>query len=376
MRYLRSFSALTSLLILGFADIPAAASSESWAQFRGGPEQRGVAGGELPLDIEPVWTFEIPDGTESTAAIAGDKVFLPGLEGKLYALSLADGKLLWTYDADEEEIKSSPLVHDGTVYFGDEYGRFHAVDAESGERRWMIETDSSISGSANLGDGCILFGSYDAAIYCVSPEDGAVAWKVETEGYVHGTPAVSGGKAVSGGCDGYLRLVDTAKGEEAAKLEIGSYVAASPAVADGNAYFGTFDNSVVAVSLADSKIAWEYRHPEREFPFYSSAAVTDDLVIIGGRDKIVHAIERQTGKAAWTHNAGARVDASPVVVGDRVYIADKAGVLLALALEDGKVLWQFETGSGFSASPAVAGDRLVISTEDGVVYCFAPAERL
>jgi len=148
-------------------------------------------------------------------------------------------------------------------------------------------------------------------------------------------------------------------------------VAASPAVRDGAAYFGTFDNNVVAVSLAESKVLWEYSHPDRDFPFYSSAAVTEELVILGGRDKVVHAIDRKTGKARWTHSSGAKVDASPVVVDDRVYVADKAGVLMALALKDGSVLWQFETGSGFSGSPAVAAGRLVIGTEDGVVYCFA-----
>jgi outer membrane protein assembly factor BamB len=357
------------------SDAPAGGSSDAWTQFRGGAEQQGVAAGTLPSELEPAWTFEVADGTESTAAIAGGRVYVPSLAGKLYALGLDGGELLWTYDADGEEVKSSPLVHEGTVYFGDEYGRFHAVDAETGKGRWKVEVDGAISSSANLGDGCILFGSYDNFIYCVKPADGAVVWKVETQGYVHGTPAVVDGKAISSGCDGFLRLVDVKTGATAAELEVGAYVAASPAVRDAVAYFGTFGNNVVAVSLKDAKILWDYDPPELDFPFYSSAAVTEKLVVIGGRDKMVHALDRATGKPAWTHAAGARVDASPVVAGERVYVADTAGVLAALALADGAALWQYETGSGFTASPAIAAGRLVIGTEDGVVYAFAETRR-
>lgn len=375
LRSSAAFLLLAALPAWATSDTPAGGAEGAWTQFRGGTEQQGVAGGALPNDLEPAWTFEVAEGTESTAAIAGGRVYVPSLAGKLYALAFADGQLLWTYDAAGEEVKSSPLVHEGTVYFGDEYGRFHAVDAETGKGRWKIEVDGPISGSANLGDGCILFGSYDDFIYCVAPADGAVVWKVETQGYVHGSPAFTGGKVISSGCDGFLRLVDVKTGATDVEVQVGSYVAASPAVRDATAYFGTFGNVVVAVSLKDAKVLWSYDPPDRDFPFYSSAAVTADLVVVGGRDKLVHALDRATGKAVWTHTAGGKVDASPVVAGDRVYVADAAGVVAALSLADGSVTWQYETGSGFTASPAIAAGRLVIGTDDGVVYAFAGTQR-
>jgi len=352
------------------------AADGGWTQFRGGPEQHGIAETTLPAELQVAWTFEIPDGIEATAAIAAGKAYVGGLDGKLYALGLADGKLLWTYEAGEDEIKSSPLVLGDTVYFGDEYGRFHAVDAANGERRWVTEAEAGVTGSPNLAsspgkDPCVLFGSYDAFIYCVAPKDGTVIWKVETEGYVHGTPAVSAGRAISSGCDGFLRMLDAATGAEVRKVPAGGYVAASPSVDGGRAIFGTFQNQVLSIDLASGEIAWTYEDPERPFPFYSSAAVTDRLVIVGGRDKRVHAIDKSSGKAVWTHTLRGRVDASPVVVGEKVYVADQSGVVAALHLKDGSVAWQFETGDGFTASPAVGEGHLVIGTQSGVVYGFA-----
>ena len=56
-------------------------------------------------------------------------------------------------------------------------------------------------------------------------------------------------------------------------MSSGAYTGASPAILDGRAYYGTYENEVLAVDLKARKIVWSYRHPERNFPFYSSAAL-------------------------------------------------------------------------------------------------------
>ena len=43
-------------------------------------------------------------------------------------------------------------------------------------------------------------------------------------------------------------------------------------------------------------MVWTYRHPQRNFPFYSSAAVSGGRVFVGGRDKLVHALDARTGQ--------------------------------------------------------------------------------
>ena len=48
-------------------------------------------------------------------------------------------------------------------------------------------------------------------------------------------------------------------------------------------------------------MAWRYEHPEsRKFPYYSSAAVGAKVVVVGGRDKLVHALDPATGKELWS----------------------------------------------------------------------------
>lgn len=357
--------------------VPAGAD---WDRFRGGQRQTGVAEGALPASPEPVWTFQAGElGFEATAAIADGTVYVPDLEGRLYALDLRTGKERWRIDVGED-VKSSPLVAGGTVYFGDEAGRVHARDAKTGAERWTFTAGGPVSGGLNLGgDGakaCLLAGSYDNSLYCLDPATGKARWQVETAGYVHGSPAIHEGTAMMSGCDGELRMVDLATGAVKHTLTVGSYVAASPAVRDGRLIVGTFDNQVVGVSLGgEPKVLWRYDHPLRDFAFYSSAALTADRAVVGGRDKLVHGLDPATGEKVWTHTARARVDGSPVVVGQRAFVGDESGQLMALDLGSGELVWSFESGQGFKASPAVADGYLVIGDVGGTLYAFSAPKR-
>lgn len=358
------------------------AAKRGWSQFRGDAAQRGATLA-MPGAIELLWQVELPGGFEATAAIetdaAGGTVYIGGLGGKFQAYDLESGAVRWTYEAGEE-IKSSALLAGGKVYFGDEAGKLHALDAKTGKLLWTFAAEGPITGGPNLADGVLVAGSYDNHIYGLSAQDGKQLWKVETGGYVNGTPAIAGGEVISSGCDGLVRILDLKTGKKLAEATIGTYVAASPAIEGRLAVFGTFDNDVVAFDLAKRQVAWRYKNPEREFPYYSSAAIAQGVAIVGGRDKALHAIELATGKGRWSKNFAARIDASPAIAGDRVFAADHAGVLTALALADGKESWRYETGEDFAASPAIAigaaGGRLIIGSVQGKLYAFGTPRQL
>jgi outer membrane protein assembly factor BamB len=368
----RSVAGVSLLLMIALA----AAATADWTQFRGEPSQQGIADSVLAATLEPVWTFRVPEGVETTPAIMDGKVYVGGLGGTFHALDLATGRSLWTFQVPESpEIKSSALVWDGVVYFGDEFGFLHALDAKTGASRWTFEAEAAITSSPTRLDAgdihCVLVGSYDNSIYCIDRATGHQVWRAETEGYVHGSPAITAdGRVVSSGCDGFLRVY-TADGNPQSQLQIGSYVAASPALDGERVFVGNFDNEVLAVDIAKGTIAWRYSHPERDFPFYSSPAIHGGLVILGGRDKMVHALDVASGESRWTHAMRARVEASPVVTGDRVVVADLSGMLRLLAVRDGSVSWEFEAGDGFAGSPAVSDGFLVIASTDGTVYAFS-----
>jgi len=119
-------------------------------------------------------------------------------------------------------------------------------------------------------------------------------------------------------------------------------------------------------------VLWRYRNPDKSFPFYSSAAATDKIVVIGSRDKILHALNPASGARLWTFSTRSAIDPSPVIAGDRVYVASGNGDLFALDLDTGKELWRYEIAAPVTASPAVGDGHLVIGTSAGAVLAFGP----
>lgn len=366
---------LAAAVALG-SGAPRAAGTDGWPSFRGDPALTGVARCVLPDRLSVLWTFQAGVGIESTAAIDAGSVYVGAMDGRLHALSLADGSKRWSYEA-AGPVKSSPAVLGGTLYVGDETGTLHAIEPRTGARKWTYKAEGAISSSPAVAGGRVLFGSYDNNLYALDAATGALAWKVETAGYVHAAPAVfegpEGTLVVAAGCDGFLRIVRAKDGAEIRRVSLGAYAAASPAIAAGRAYLGTFGNRVLGVDLAAGSLLWSFEDPDRQFPFYASAAVRDGLVVAGGRDRTVRAFEAATGKVLWTWAAGARVDASPVLSGERAWVATTAGLLAALDLKTGEPVFRLETGSGFSASPAVAGGRLVLGASGGILYALGPS---
>lgn len=355
-------------------------ATSTWSSFRHDLTQTGVATSTLPADLELLWEVSLGDQILATSAIAGGFVYVPCLSGELFCLDRKNGAKVWTYKSVEKVEKNSfapgfktaPTVARESIYLGDEEGVFHAIDRKTGKGRWTFQTSGEIYSAAAVVDDRVIFGSYDNRLYCLNEKDGSLVWKYETQGYVHCAPAVVDGVTFIAGCDEHLRVIDIKTGEQKVEIPLETYLIASPAVVGDILYVGTFASQVVAVDWKKKDVVWRYAPGDSEQPFHSSAAVTDRFVVVGGRDKKVHAIHRDSGQKAWTFATRAKVDSSPAIVGDRVFIGSGDGNLYSLSLADGKELWKFNAGKPISAGPAIGEGVLVVGSEsrDGKVYCF------
>ena len=340
--------------------------------FRGDPTLRGVAAGGLPDALTLLWTFKTGGSVKSSAAIAGGKVFVGSGDNSVYALDLASGKQVWVFKT-EDAVEAAPCVLDGVVYVGSADSFLYALDAASGALRWKYQTGDKILGAANvvaaIGDGGprIVVGSYDGKLHCVEAATGKALWTFETASYINGAPAVAQGRIIFGGCDAVLHAVG-ADGKKLGETDAGAYIAGSVAASGDCAYFGHYGEEVLCVDFVAGKIIWRYKN--REFPYFSSPAVGEKFVLIGGRDKRLHCLDRTTGKEVWEFITQGKVDSSPVICGDKVVVGSDDGRLYVVNLASGKEIWSYEIGKALTASPAVANGIIVIGSEDGSVYAF------
>ncbi len=322
----------------------------------------------------------VTDGVTSTPAIVGEYVYVATLGGLILCLDLESGDVKWEYSSVDPDEPSNfppafiaPLTFaNQTLYVGDDTGVLHAVDAESGERRWKAQLDSDIVGAAGVVGDRVVCGCSAGFLFGFHIEDGSEVWKFSTQGPVNGSQAFDGDFTFVTGCDKpILRVVDVTSGEQSQEVMLNGLMIASPALHNGILYYGDDSGRVLAIDWKAGVNIWEYE-PDSRAEVHSAPAVKDDYVIIGSRDRNVHCINRRTGEPIWVFPTRGPVDPSPVIVGDRVFIASADKNIYGLRLADGAEVWSYNTGERITGSPAVGRGRLVIGTEGsaGRILCF------
>jgi outer membrane protein assembly factor BamB len=393
--------------------------ASDWPAFQNGGPLLGVApyGPKPPLKTR--WTFRADAGIQGSAVVADGVVYIGDAGATLYALDFATGTERWRFTAPGG-FDAAPFIHDGRVYVGDLTGVFHALSVKTGRQEWSVNTEGEIHSSANLVHGRVIFGSYDHFLYCLDAKSGEVLWKCETGNYVHCTPAVGDGRVYVAGCDGKLTAVDGASGKILAQGEMGGAAAAAPLVLDDSIVVATMGGKVLSfwppatgdldagrarresaprgtvpfseksVEKGDSPqaVSKPATQPDGEEPdepeypalekrwefaadgcdFYSSPAHAGGLIVLGGRDDQVYAIDATTGLQEWTFRTLGGVDSSPTIASGRVYVGSKDGTLYVLDLATGKEAWRFTAQGQVAGSPAIASGLVIFGDTSGGLY--------
>ncbi|UCF44303.1 MAG: PQQ-binding-like beta-propeller repeat protein [Planctomycetota bacterium] len=199
------------------------------------------------LDLDDgslLWSYDTGSPLLGAAAEGfRGKVFVAGTDGKLYALN-KNGQLLWTHTTTRP-IYSSPVTsHSGRIYICSQDGKLYAL-ARDGSELWSFETDGSgiVQGSifatpAVGRDGTVYIGGlYDPNLYALDASDGTVKWVCNFEHTVQ-VPDEGGG--------------------EPQEVNVAGWPFASPVVAfDGTVYQGLlFDSEIYAIEPTAGGISW------------------------------------------------------------------------------------------------------------------------
>src|SRR6188768_864254 len=116
------------------------APADEWRQFRGSPMLTGTSASTVPATLKVLWTQQLGDIIESSAAIANGTVYVGAGDGDLVALDFSSGKIRWKYTTGNLIGESSPAVGSELVYVGDLAGIFHAVRSADGTKAWTFKT--------------------------------------------------------------------------------------------------------------------------------------------------------------------------------------------------------------------------------------------
>ncbi|HEY2826046.1 MAG TPA: PQQ-binding-like beta-propeller repeat protein, partial [Pirellulales bacterium] len=295
-------------------DASSAIDQTFWPVFRGNAQATGVSTGRLAEQPQLEWKYAVEKGAfEATPAIVDGVVYIGDMDGTFYAIDLQSGKEQWKFDKgkDKAGFATAAAVRDGLVYIGDMDGSFFCLDTKSGEKKWMATSDGEIDSAANFYGSNVLFGSQDTTLYCFDAKTGTQQWTHKIGDQIRCSPTVIEDCCFLAGCDGKLHVIDLHNGEETGAVEINSPTGCTPAAAGELIYFGTEGGTFLCVNWKEQKKVWDWQDKARGLSIRSSAALTSQTVIFGGRDKSVHARDSKTGDKLWDFVTKGRVDSSP-----------------------------------------------------------------
>jgi outer membrane protein assembly factor BamB len=349
--------------------------------FRGGPEHLGIYESTNPSLGVVAWKFKTSGRVVSSPVVVGDAVYVGSTDGNLYAVNRADGTLRWKFPT-RGAVSSSPAFANGVVFAGSADGRFYAVDAVTGKEKWNFKTagerrftapgihggtprtemmpdpfDVFLS-SPVIADGTIYFGSGDNNVYALDAESGALRWTFKTGNVVHASPTVSNGVVFIGSWDRIMYAINAATGKELWRFQTGNDtviynqigIASSAAVAGGVVYFGCRDGHFYALDAKTGAQRWS--HDNKMGWVIASPAVRNGVVYFASADGTrFKALDAATGALTYSVENKAISFSSPAIVNDVAYFGSSDGWVHALDIATGAIRAEFQSdGSKENAS--------------------------
>ena len=256
------------------------------------------------------WRAKRPSPARAAPTVAAERVFVPLLDSQLVALSIADGKSMWTYQGRTSEPMvlglPAPAYGEGLLLAGFGAGELVALNPLSGAVIW-VDSLAAARGRNSLAD-------------------------VST---ILGRTAIKSGRAYAVSMGQQLASVDLRSGRRLWERNVSS--AESPWIAGDWMFLATAGNQVAAFSLIDGQAAWATQLDVFENP------------------------EKKKDPIRWY---------GPVLAGDRVILAGSNGVAVSLSPYTGQILGSEKLPGPASVTPVVAGGTLYIVTDDGSIVAF------
>jgi len=254
-----------------------------------------------------LWRHDTPYGKmASSPAVVGRNLVYHTMDGHVYVLDRANGRLRWRFYVGSP-VESSPIVRDGVDYFGAWNGRLYALDLRRHRLRWTRSLGAKITSSAAIADGRLFIGDYAGRLWALSPGTGATRWVSSVNGRIYGTPAVANGRVFVPSSTGGSLTAFSTRGRRLWRIHTGSYVYSSPAAWGGRAFFGSYNGVFYGVSASSGRRLWAVGTGGS---ISGAAVVVDGVAYAGSFAHRIVGVDARTGRVLLRFGHGNYVPVS------------------------------------------------------------------
>lgn len=344
------------------------------------------------IDIDRVWSEQIGDGSGETRVnlsigYGGDTIYAAGRYGTVKAMNAETGDVQWKVETDVELI-SGPSVGDGLLLLGGMNGEVLALSRSDGSRRWLARTSSEVLAKPVVSDGVVVARSLDDRLFGFAVEDGARLWSVEQSMpslTVRGksSPIAFDGTVAVGFDNGQVLAFDVSDGTQVwqqtvavpgGRTQIERMVDLDGQLArmDTDLFAASLHGRVAGMALESGRVFWV-----RDMSSFTGVSVAGPRLYVTDDESHVWALDRRSGASLWQQKKMARRQLGvPVGYRDYVVAGDFEGYLHWLDRAEGAIVGRTRVDDwALTAAPVVGDGLLYVLSEGGRLVAYTAEER-
>lgn len=299
--------------------------------------------------------------------VAGEGVILLiDDECRLHAVDAKTGMRKWLFES-EKLTDYLPIISNGSAYVASNKG-IYSLDMKTGRVNWRLDVEGYVRSPKVAGD-VVLFPAGDKNLYAVSAKTGKRKWRYKIEDDF-GEILLTDEKRVYVESAGDLHALDLETGNRAWRLETEGRDPIALVTSKGMVCMGLDEGTVIALDAETGQESWRLK-TEFDIPLVRA---DEDSVFFGNGFRL-QAVDVRTGKEKWRSEKGYnRVGYIAAIANGEIYFED-ADHIYAVAALTGQETWRYER-KAWDHSPLVVADQRILFMDGPYFYALdAPTKK-
>jgi eukaryotic-like serine/threonine-protein kinase len=327
-------------------------------------DEQPLPDGTQPVRERIIWSVQTGDEVRGSALTENGRVYIGSYDGYLYALTIADGSIIWRFRS-QRGVTTRPIVVEDTVIFGSEDQHIYGLRESNGRMIWSYRAVMAVRSSAAAFGDAVIIGSDDSYCYCIDAEQGNLLWRQRAWGPVRSSPVIYQGSILVGSDDGAVYRLNAADGRVVWRSHLGRQVMSSPSAESGVVVVGSVDGVVYGLDFETGSRKWA---SQTQRPVLASPRILGNTVFIGSTDGAVYALNVEDGTEIWRSQIANQITSTMGIHGGYGYVGTIDSYVHCLNLQDGESVWHYKVGGPVTSSPAIGDGIVVVGSLDGCIY--------
>ncbi|MFH1786740.1 MAG: PQQ-binding-like beta-propeller repeat protein [archaeon] len=301
---------------------------------------------------ELIWEFATDYKLTTKPTVTENQVYVGSLSGDVYAVDKGTGTMIWKHDSGAK-VHSAPALYESILISANAASDvIFGLNADTGQLVWAFEAGSDVYSSPALGEDRAYIGVNYKGLLALNPLNGNELWRFSLSQQIH-SPVYHSGSVIFGAGDGFVYSLDASSGAQNWKYDAG---------------FGTMGKyTTTPPGTVNSTVQINYNLEPR---LVRAVATDGSMVYAPSRDKMLYALDFETGTLKWQFDVKNFINSDPIAAGGYVSFGTDDSKIYLLDKATGTQVWEYDLG-GKGISPASLGNYLVIPARDGRLYAFS-----